>query len=479
MSNWWDEPSQPLMAGGRLLPAFAGQGSKLVAVKSDASGLEYVAATGLTLTNAAADGATKGIAAFTANDFNASSGVISLDYTNAQAADATHKGFLTSADWSTFSAKLSGTGTSPRLAQWSSSSGLTDSAVGTSVLTGLTAGSVLFGDTGGVLQQDNANIRYDTTYGLQLFAGPTFGQINLGTTSDYPVLTTVGLGVGMVWNLQQVAGAFGAPTTSANNATLFDFVLSGVDGTNHTQAIAAELTIKVDGTPGAHGVPGRWEFQTGDASGNEYERLRLTSQGTTGISSPDPGTAATQTAGTDGTAPADGNTFTVNGQAYTFKTTLTPANYEVLIVAGNADSTLTNFLHAINATGGTPGTDYQVPAAHLTVSADTTITSHHATLSARNTGTPGNSLTLAKSGTHLTVGGATFAGGVDGSTVVMAGTVECQGTLWQSGSGHKLGLFNTTPVVQQAHIADASGDDATTINAILDVLEAYGLVAAA
>ena len=55
--------------------------------------------------NAAADGTTKGAASFTAADFNSSSGLISIDYTNGQAATSGQKGFLTSADWSTFNGK--------------------------------------------------------------------------------------------------------------------------------------------------------------------------------------------------------------------------------------------------------------------------------------------------------------------------------------------------------------------------------------
>lgn len=47
------------------------------------------------VTDAAADGATKGKAAFTATDFDAASGVISLDYTNGQKASTTQAGFLT------------------------------------------------------------------------------------------------------------------------------------------------------------------------------------------------------------------------------------------------------------------------------------------------------------------------------------------------------------------------------------------------
>jgi len=49
---------------------------------------------------------TKGAAAFTASDFNDNgSGVISIDYTNGQAASGSNKGFLTSADWTTFNGK--------------------------------------------------------------------------------------------------------------------------------------------------------------------------------------------------------------------------------------------------------------------------------------------------------------------------------------------------------------------------------------
>lgn len=55
--------------------------------------------------NAAADGATKGAATFTAADFNASSGLISIDYVNGQAASSIVNGFLSSTDWSTFNGK--------------------------------------------------------------------------------------------------------------------------------------------------------------------------------------------------------------------------------------------------------------------------------------------------------------------------------------------------------------------------------------
>lgn len=63
----------------------------------------------LTIADAAADGSTKGAATFLAADFDASAGLLSIDYANAQAASAAAKGFLTAADWSTFNSKGSGT----------------------------------------------------------------------------------------------------------------------------------------------------------------------------------------------------------------------------------------------------------------------------------------------------------------------------------------------------------------------------------
>lgn len=61
----------------------------------------------LTIANAAADGSTKGAASFAANDFDASSGNVSLDYANGQAASGSTKGFLTSTDWAAFNSKIS------------------------------------------------------------------------------------------------------------------------------------------------------------------------------------------------------------------------------------------------------------------------------------------------------------------------------------------------------------------------------------
>lgn len=121
--------------------------------------------------------------------------------------------------------------------------------------------------------------------------------------------------------------------------------------------------------------------------------------------------AATDTVTSNNTNVSDADTVTVNGKAYTFKTALTPAEGEILIGA-SADASLTNLANAINNSGGTPGTDYQVAAVHPTVSA-AAVASHATVLSAKTAGAAGNALTLAKSAATLSLTGATFSGGSD------------------------------------------------------------------
>lgn len=99
----------------------------------------------IVIANAAADGVTKGAAAFTAADFNASSGVISIDYTNGQAASAVNKGFLTSADWTTFNNKVTNAFTT--IACPAGTNPVADSA--TDTLTLSTDGSVTITGTAG------------------------------------------------------------------------------------------------------------------------------------------------------------------------------------------------------------------------------------------------------------------------------------------------------------------------------------------
>lgn len=165
-------------------------------------------------------------------------------------------------------------------------------------------------------------------------------------------------------------------------------------------------------------------------------------------------TKATGTVTTDNTELADGDTVTVNGQVYRFKDTPVQA-FDVKRDGTTADTTLLNFIKAINASG-TPGTEYFAgTTAHPTVQADTAVASHVVTLRSRLSGTAGNALTLAKSAAHLSVSGATFTGGgtwnnasgtvlgcayTNGTTATLTATPT---TTAQSGTNHKCTVTNS------------------------------------
>lgn len=129
---------------------------------------------------------------------------------------------------------------------------------------------------------------------------------------------------------------------------------------------------------------------------------------------------ASNTVVSNNTEVSDGDTVTINGQAYRFKDTMAAA-YDVKRHGTTADTTLANLIAAINGTG-TPGTEYYAgTSAHPTVQADASVTSHTVTLRARTSGTAGNAYTLAKSATNLSVGGATFSNG--GNWASATGTI--------------------------------------------------------
>lgn len=127
--------------------------------------------------------------------------------------------------------------------------------------------------------------------------------------------------------------------------------------------------------------------------------------------------SADQTITSDGTAPANNDTVTIDGHVYTFKTTLTGAANEVLIGA-NAAAALTNLKSAINATSGA-GTTYGTgTVAHTAVSA-TTLTSTTLLVVARTAGAAANAIATTETSSHLSWGAATLAGGADASSVVL------------------------------------------------------------
>lgn len=125
------------------------------------------------------------------------------------------------------------------------------------------------------------------------------------------------------------------------------------------------------------------------------------------------GVKATATLTSDATAPSDGDTVTVDGVTYTFKTALSsPAQKNQVLIGVSAAVALDNLKIAINASGGTEGTEYSVgTVAHPTVTA-TTNTNTTQVVEARDFGTRPNSFITAETSSHLSWGGSTLSGGV-------------------------------------------------------------------
>jgi hypothetical protein len=123
--------------------------------------------------------------------------------------------------------------------------------------------------------------------------------------------------------------------------------------------------------------------------------------------------AATQTL-TIGTLPLDATTVTIGTIVYTFKTTLTPTAYQVLL-GGSIANACENLAFAINATGDA-GTDYAAGiGAHSQVTATNTATT--VVITARDVGTGGNSIVTTETLADGSWAAATMSGGRAGQSV--------------------------------------------------------------
>lgn len=170
-----------------------------------------------------------------------------------------------------------------------------------------------------------------------------------------------------------------------------------------------------------------------------YDVLAVTNTSTTteleldGFAGALPGVYASGTLTSSGVNVSNNDTVTLGvsggSKIYTFKTTLTPTEGEVLIGA-DAEESLANLVAAVTHTG-TPGTDYQCAAAHTQVTAVLT-SATVVTFTSLVTGTVGNTYGLAKSAVTLTVSDTTLLGGT--ATDVTAGYIENT-----SSTSHKFG----------------------------------------
>lgn len=120
------------------------------------------------------------------------------------------------------------------------------------------------------------------------------------------------------------------------------------------------------------------------------------------------GVAATGSVNLTAGNAADGDTAVINGKTYTWQTTLTNVDGNVLIGA-SATASILNLKNAITLGTGSGTTYAAATTAHTTVTASASTTT--CTVTALTVGTGGNAYTLAVTGTNPARSAATLAGG--------------------------------------------------------------------
>lgn len=116
---------------------------------------------------------------------------------------------------------------------------------------------------------------------------------------------------------------------------------------------------------------------------------------------------------TNATSFSDGETVTIGERTYTFKTALSsPAQKNEILIGANVATSLDNFKIAVNASGGTEGTEYSVgTTAHPHVTATTNGNSTQV-IEAREFGTLANTIPTAETCATGSWTGETLSGGV-------------------------------------------------------------------
>lgn len=196
----------------------------------------------LVIANAVADGSTKGAASFTAADFDASSGNISIDYTNGQAASASNKGFLTSADWTIFNNKVGST------------------SLNTFVNT--------FKDWSIV----NGALSPTTTLGVGIYASSTISALTVtnGTTTNSTTTNSYDSGSTRIQSLSGILkGTTGVVGTASNGTDYTLISATTCGGTDKVSAISASgvVTCSADQSGGGGSGGGTWSTTTSQVSG--------------------------------------------------------------------------------------------------------------------------------------------------------------------------------------------------------------------
>jgi hypothetical protein len=260
-------------ADGRLTAASSGSAVTSIGTTSPITGGTITTTGSIGINDARANSTTKGASAFNINDFNDDgAGLISLDYTNGQAASGSTKGFLTSTDWNTFNSKVGGTGTATRIPFWSNSSTLSSSpnlywsdlynqlGIGT-----ITPETYLQGSSTGIAIYNTTDPRFalsnNTTSWLTYFAGGNNYHL-WNSTSGIVLSATTGSRVGVnnsnpsysfdVNGDVRISNRTGTPQFNAafdSNGKLVSTGLAPTTGTVTSVGLTAGTGISVSGSP--------------------------------------------------------------------------------------------------------------------------------------------------------------------------------------------------------------------------------------
>lgn len=176
-------------------------------------------------------------------------------------------------------------------------------------------------------------------------------------------------------------------------------------------------------------------------------------------------TAAVKATGTLTTSAnaTDGDTVTIGSNVYVLQSSLTNVAGHVKIGASET-ATLLNLSRAINAVGGTPGTDYAAATVAHPTAESTGATAHTVAVRALTGGTAGNAIATTDT---LTAGGdgfaaATLTGGVDANSFdsfATAAAAACDAV-----AGFTSSYNATTNVLTVAAGGDNKGDNYLSVD---------------